>query len=121
LVALVVEVLAIIPVIWEPLPGSLLYSNDLLDHALELFIGLRVLFIEVLKLPLGQYPAGEIFNNFSLGNIMNLSPQFSKATIIFPKTLALGLLTPPELYPSTRVGKDPCEIFGESLLKVVGV
>jgi hypothetical protein len=81
----------------ESLPSSFFYGDHLLDHAFKLFVGQRVLFVEVLKLPFGSYPHGEIINDLLLGDIMNLGAKFSKAPIAFPKAFIFLLSTSSKL------------------------
>jgi hypothetical protein len=74
IVSMVLPVRVVLVVsIWEPFSCFLLYSDHLLYHAYEFFIVSRVLFAEVLKLPLGHDPMGESFDYFSFGDVLYLS------------------------------------------------
>jgi hypothetical protein len=84
LVAPIVIILSVITPVAESFPGSFFCGDHLLDGAFKLFVGQRVLSAEVLKLPFGSYPHGEIINDLSFGDIMNLGAKFSKASIVFP-------------------------------------
>jgi hypothetical protein len=73
-------VLMILPVrvvlvvsIREPFSCFLICSDHLLYCASEFFIASRVLFVEVLKLPLGHDPVGESFDYFSFSDVIYLS------------------------------------------------
>jgi hypothetical protein len=57
----------------EPFSCFLLYSDHLLYYVSEFFIVSRVLFVEVLKLPLGHDPVGESFDYFSFSDVIYLS------------------------------------------------
>jgi hypothetical protein len=60
---------------------------------------LRVLSVEVLKLPFGSYPHGEIIDDLSFSDIMNLGAKFSKASIVFLETFIFLLSTSSKLHP----------------------
>jgi hypothetical protein len=57
----------------EPFSYFLLCSDHLLYCASEFFIVSRVLFAEVLKLPLGHDPVGESFDYFSFSDVRYLT------------------------------------------------
>jgi hypothetical protein len=53
--------------------GSFFCGDHLLDREFKLFVGLWVLFAEVLKLPFGSYPHGEIIDCLLFGDIVGSS------------------------------------------------
>jgi hypothetical protein len=91
LIILSVRVAPVI-LIWKSFSGLLLCSDHPFHRALEFFVALRVLFVEILKLPLGYNSIGESFNDFSFSDVVNLSTQLTKPSIIVPKTFASFLL-----------------------------
>jgi hypothetical protein len=98
LVAPVVIILLVITPIAESLPGSFFYEDHLLDRAFKLFIGQWVLSAKVLKLPFGSYSHGEIIDDLSFGDIINLGAKFSKASIVFPEAFVFLLSTSSKLH-----------------------
>jgi hypothetical protein len=99
--------------------GSFFYRDHLLYSAFKLFIGQWVLSGKVLKLPFGTYPHGEIIDNLSLDDIMNLGAKFSKASIVFPEAFVFLLSTSPKLHPGDRMSEDTHEVATESFLQII--
>jgi hypothetical protein len=99
LVAPVIIILSVITPIAKSFSGSFFCRDHLLDSAFELLIGQRVFSVEVLKLPFGSYAHGEIIDDLSLGDIMNLGAKFSKASIVFPEPFVFLLSTSSKLHP----------------------
>jgi hypothetical protein len=75
----------------EPFLCFLLYSDHVLYCTSEFFIVSQVLFAEVLKLPLGHDPVGEGFDYFLFSDVMYLSTQFTKSSVIISVALATFL------------------------------
>jgi hypothetical protein len=100
LVAPVVIIFPVITLVTESFPGSFFCGDHLLDRAFKLFVGQQVLSAEVLKLPFSSYPCGEIIDDFSFGDIMNLGAKFSKASIVFLEAFVFLLSASSKLYPS---------------------
>jgi hypothetical protein len=59
---------------------------------LEFFIASWVLFAEILELPLGQNPIGEIFNDLPFSDVMYLSTQLTEPSVLVPETFVSFLL-----------------------------
>jgi hypothetical protein len=77
--------------IWEPFLSLFLCNDHLFHCAPEFFIISWVLFAKVLKLPLGHDPMGEGFDYFSSSDVVYLSTQFTKSSVIISKALATFL------------------------------
>jgi hypothetical protein len=119
LVAPVVIFLPAIAPVAKSFLGSFFCRDHLLYNAFKLFIGQRVLSIEVLKLPFGTYPHREIIDNLSLDDIMNLGVKFSKASIVFQEAFILLLSTSSKLHSGSRVSKDTREVTAKSFLQII--
>jgi hypothetical protein len=85
----------------------------------EFFIISQVLFAKVLKLPLGHDPMGEGFDYFSFSDVMYLSTQFTKSSVIISKDLTTFLLESLQFCMGDRVCDDACEIFTKGSLQVL--
>jgi hypothetical protein len=83
---------------------------------LEFFIALWVLFVEILELPLGQNPIGEIFNDLSFSDVLYLSTQLTEPLVLVPETFVSFLLESFQFRMSDRVCDDACEIITEGSL-----
>jgi hypothetical protein len=99
--------------------GSFFYGDHLLDRAFKLFVGQRVLSVEVLKLQFGSYPHGEIIDDLLFSDIMNLGAKFSKASIIFPEAFVFLLSTSSKLHPGGRMSENTCEVAAKSFLQII--
>lgn len=66
----------------EPLACSHFYHDHLLDSTAELVGCLRVVIVEFLELPSLLNPIGEMFNYFSVNNIINLGSKLYEPSII---------------------------------------
>jgi hypothetical protein len=119
LVAPVVIILLVITPIAKSLPVSFFYGDHLLDRTFKLFIGQRVLSAKVLKLPFGSHSHGEIIDDLSFGDIINLGAKFSKASIVFPEAFVFLLSTSSKLHLGGRMSEDTCEVAAKSFLKII--
>jgi hypothetical protein len=119
LIAPIVIFLPVITSIAKSFSDSFFYRDHLLYSTFKLFVGQWVLFARVLKLPFGSYPHGEIINDLSLGDIMNLGAMFSKASIVFPGALIFLLSTSSKLYLGGQVSEDTYEVTAKSLLQII--
>jgi hypothetical protein len=119
LIAPVVIILPVITPVAKSFPGSFFCRDHLLDSAFKLIVGQRVLSAEVLKLPFGSYPHGEIIDDLSLGDIMNLGAKFSKASIVFLEAFVFFLSISSKLHPGGRVSEDTREVTAKSFLQII--
>jgi hypothetical protein len=119
LVAHVVIILPVIAPIAKSFSGSFFCQDHLLYSAFKLFIGQRVFSVEVLKLPFGSYPHGEIIDDLSFGDIMNLGAKFSKASIVFPDDFVFLLSTSSELHSGGQMSEDTREVTAKSFLQII--
>jgi hypothetical protein len=107
LVALMVSAVRVVLVvlIWKSLLGFFFRSDHLRHCALEFFIASRVLFAEIIELPLSQDPIGESLNDLSFSDVMYLSTQFTKIFLLESFLFCL----------SDRVCDDAYKIFTKKL------
>jgi hypothetical protein len=103
----------------EPFSCFLLCSDHLLYCASEFFIVSQVLFAKVLKLSLGHDPVGEGFDYFSFSDVVYLSTQFTKSSVIISEALATFLFESLQFCMGDRVRDDACEIFTKGSLQVL--
>jgi hypothetical protein len=99
--------------------GSFFCGDHLLNRVFKLFVGQWVLSIEVLKLPFGSYPHGEIIDDFSFGDIMNLGAKFSKVSIVFLEAFVFLLSASSKLHPGGQMSEDTCEVVAKSFLQII--
>jgi hypothetical protein len=103
----------------KSLSSSFFCGEHLLDCAFKLFVDQRVLSIEVLKLPFGSYPHGEIIDDLSLGDIMNLGAKFSKAPIVFREAFVFPLSTSSKLHSGGQMSEDTYKVAAISFLQII--
>jgi hypothetical protein len=71
-----------------------------------------------LKLPLGHDPVGESFDYLLFGDVVHLSTQFAKSTIIISEAFTTFLFETLQFYMGDRVRDAAYEIFTKSSLQV---
>jgi hypothetical protein len=70
-----ISLVRVVPVvsIWKSFPGFFFCSDHFLHRALEFLIALRVLFVEIMELPLSRDSIGESLNDLSFSDVVYLS------------------------------------------------
>jgi hypothetical protein len=119
LVTPVVIIFPVITPVTESFPSSFFCGDHLLNRAFKLFVGQWVLSAEVLKLLFGSYPHGEIIDDFSFSDIMNLGVKFSKASIVFLEAFVFFLSASSKLHPGGQMSEDTCEVAAKSFLQII--
>jgi hypothetical protein len=119
LVAPVIIILLVITPVAESFLGSFFCGDHFLDCTFKLFVGQWVLSIEVLKLSFRSYPYGEIIDDLSFGDIMNLGAKFSKASIVFPEAFIFLLSISSKLHLGGQMSEDTYEVIAKSFLQII--